>query len=111
MSPNTPSDRQTLRLTPRRRGRYVEIIHTLDRSHTRSAALVDVGALRNQAKICVRILELFFAGALLMDEARRPPPHPRSTPHLVILPCIRFRFVFVCSHRFRTASCSRRWLT
>jgi len=28
----------------------------------------DVASLRAQAKICVRILELFFSGALLMDE-------------------------------------------
>lgn len=47
--------------------KYVEIIHTLDRAHARAAALVDVGALRNQAKICVRILELFFAGIPLPE--------------------------------------------
>ena len=54
--------------------KYVEILHMIDSATTRAGggAVVskqeDVGALRAQAKTCVRILELFFSGALLMDE-------------------------------------------
>jgi len=52
--------------------KYIEILHMLDAASSRSdstnSSKEDVGSLRSQAKICVRILELFFSGALLMDE-------------------------------------------
>jgi hypothetical protein len=53
--------------------KYVEILHMIDAnakgaSGSGSGGKEDLASLRSQAKICVRILELFFSGALLMDE-------------------------------------------
>ncbi len=48
--------------------KYAEIVHAIDRAHSLGGAKVDIAALRQQAKTCVRILEVFFSGALLMDE-------------------------------------------
>ena len=55
--------------------KYIEILHMLDAASGKvgqtalgSSNKEDLSSLRSQAKLCVRILELFFSGALLMDE-------------------------------------------